>query len=386
MTQAATFLSSFGRALSSTGLYSEGHPTLQRAIETAWRDLGDLLAVAPRPTFTFLGDSVLFGDVPLDNRKGWEWSDRLAAAGIQRVEFETMPERQAFESFLLDVSARSAGHKSDSGHSPSAAVPAVRYGAVGLRDDGTVLEAPVVTATLAFALDAEIDTVRWVHEEVTGGRSLPLAEVEAIVDSLSVAMHGDARMVLPLVELKEYDQYTTAHSLNVSVLAMGLAERLGQDGGNVRALGIAALLHDLGKTLIPRDILNKPGRFSDAERELMNRHPVDGARLILQADEALDLAATVAYEHHIMISGGGYPVLRYPRACHEASRLVHVCDVFDALRTRRPYREAWSVRKAVKHLSERSRIEFDPHLVGVFTAMIVECGATVPAEQESCSQ
>lgn len=379
MTQAARFLSSFGRALSSAALYSERHPTLERAIDAAWRDLDNLLAVASRPTFTFLGASVLFGDVPLTDRRGWEWSERLAAAGIQRVQFETLLGREAFEAFVFDVCARLAGQEAESACSRSLATQAVRYGAVGLRGDAAAHDAPMQTATLAFALDAEIDTVRWVHQEVSDAHLLPLTEVEAIVRSLSVAMHANPQMVLPLVDLKEFDEYTTTHSLNVSVLGMGLAERLGLDGGDVRSYGVAGLLHDLGKTLIPREVLTKPGRFTDAERELMNRHPADGARLILKADDTLDLAAVVAYQHHIMIDGGGYPSFRYRRGCHDASRLVHVCDVFDALRTKRPYRDAWPVEKAIEHLRERSGVEFDPHLVHTFVTMIAECSAGTTA-------
>ena len=105
---------------------------------------------------------------------------------------------------------------------------------------------------------------------------------------------------------------------------------------------MAGLLHDIGKVRIPLEILTKPGRLTDEEMALiMNEHPVDGARIIMHSHDELDLAAVVAYEHHIMLDGGGYPRLRYPRAATLASRLVHVCDVFDALSTNRPYREAW---------------------------------------------
>ena len=86
----------------------------------------------------------------------------------------------------------------------------------------------------------------------------------------------------------------------------------------------------------------------------MNRHPVDGARLILQSEEHLDVAAVVAYEHHIMIDGGGYPRTRFKRDCHPASVLVHVCDVYDALRTNRPYRDAWTQEKT-RGLPARAR-------------------------------
>jgi putative two-component system response regulator len=102
----------------------------------------------------------------------------------------------------------------------------------------------------------------------------------------------------------------------------------------------------------------------------MNSHPTEGARMILEAEEHLDLAAVVAYEHHIRIDGGGYPSLRYQRACHEASNLVHVCDVFDALRTHRPYREAWPTERALGIVEEGAGPEFDRDIAHAFVQMM----------------
>jgi putative two-component system response regulator len=156
----------------------------------------------------------------------------------------------------------------------------------------------------------------------------------------------------------------------VSVLAMALSESVGLGAKDARAFGIAGLLHDLGKTRIPIEVLTKPGRFTEEERLLMNQHPADGARIILGAAQRLDLAAVVAYEHHILLNGDGYPAMRFRRDCHFGSKLVHVCDVYDALRTTRPYREAWPQERTVAYLQGRSGVEFDPELVGAFTRMM----------------
>jgi len=199
------------------------------------------------------------------------------------------------------------------------------------------------------------------------------------VRSLVVAMHAGRQVMLPLLQLKEFDQYTTTHSMNVAVLAMALSEFLGLSATDVRTFGIAGLLHDVGKIKIPLEVLTKPGRLTDEERALMNEHPVAGARMLLAVEQDLDLAVVVAYEHHIMINGGGYPVLHFARDCHQASKLVHVCDVYDALRTRRPYREAWSFEKTLGYLQERSGMEFDPELCGAFVRMMKQWeGAVAP--------
>jgi HD-GYP domain-containing protein (c-di-GMP phosphodiesterase class II) len=156
----------------------------------------------------------------------------------------------------------------------------------------------------------------------------------------------------------------------VSILAMALAEFLGLGARDVRAFGVAGLLHDLGKVRIPKEILTKPGRLTEAEFAVMKRHPVDGARLIIESDRQLDLAAVVAYEHHVMLNGGGYPCMHYGRECHHASKLVHICDVYDALRTKRPYRDAWTAEATLEHITTRAGTEFDPDLVRAFTAMM----------------
>lgn len=145
---------------------------------------------------------------------------------------------------------------------------------------------------------------------------------------------------------------------------------MGMGPREVRAFGIAGLLHDIGKVAIPPDVLNKPGALTRAEHDLIRRHPVDGARMILQSGQQLDLAAVVAYEHHIMLDGNGYPRLHYRRCCHPASHIVHLCDVYDALRTHRPYRSAWEHEAIVEYLEGNAGTEFEPALVKAFVGML----------------
>jgi putative two-component system response regulator len=168
--------------------------------------------------------------------------------------------------------------------------------------------------------------------------------------------------------------------MNVAVLAMALAEYLALGAGAVRTIGLAALLHDLGKIRIPHEILVKPGKLTAAERRVVMRHPVEGARIILDRDDDLDMAAAVAYEHHLMIDGGGYPRLHFPRGAEYASRLVHVCDVYDALRTHRPYRDAWESEPTLDYIQTRAGVEFDPEIAQAFVRMMQEWDSRVVIE------
>jgi len=364
------FLTSLAQALSTMSLYPEGHPSREGVVDIAFGNLQALQKVDRRVSFSFLGDDVVFGDRPMRELRGWDWSNRLAGAGVQRIEFETEVTREEFEGFLTQLLAKlTLFAVQQSGDLPRGAGP-IKFGAVGIKEltSGPELQ----TATIALSLHEEAETVQWLHEEMQGGGGLPLAEAEAVVRSLAAAMHGDQAVVLPLLELRRYDEYTTTHSLNVCVLAMGLAEWIGLGARDIRAFGVAGLLHDIGKVKIPSEILNKTGRLTPEEREIMNRHPVEGARIIMESQENLDLAAVVAYEHHIMQNGGGYPKLDYPRECHQASKLVHVCDVYDALRTNRPYRAAWPAPKVLDYVEERAGTEFEPDVARRFVKMMSE--------------
>ena len=372
MSDPVRFLTALSHALSTLGLYGVGHPAVERAADEAHRQLSDLQGGTPRLVFTFFPDEVLFGPDLLPELEGWEWSARFMRCGIERIEVTAAVSQAHFGRFL----AHTAALLGLAGDEPSGlwqdGPEGIRYGRVRLdeREGESVPDHPLPVATLTYSLREERDAVRWVHQEVGAGKSVPLLEAYGVVRSLSLAMHAGQAMVLPLLQLKEFDQYTTTHSMNVSVLTMALGEFLGLAPPAVRAFGLAGLLHDLGKVRIPREILAKPGKLTAEERRVVEAHPADGARMILEGSDPLDLAAAVAYEHHRCHDGGGYPRACYAREPHQASRLVHVCDVYDALRTRRPYRDAWNSTEALNYIQERAGTEFDPATAGAFIELM----------------
>src|SRR6266550_6819859 len=400
MSDPVRFLVSFGQAVSTMALYDDGHPARERAVDRSYRCLRDLQQHDPHPRFSFLGEETIYQETALRDLGDWEWGTRLAQAGVQRMELDENVTREAYEEFLEEMMARITLSFIDSAEARPTRPSGIKVGTLGIRGDTRVLQealaAEVPVATISYSLGEEAASIQSMHREVQDRGKLPLAEAEAVVRSLSMAMHGDQEMILPLLQLREFDEYTTTHSLNVSVLTMALAESLELAQQDVRTFGIAGLLHDLGKVNVPQDILNKPGKLTDEEREVMQGHPVAGAKLIIESGRRLDLAAAVAHEHHIMINGQGYPRCHYPRDCHKASKLVHVCDVYDALRTRRPYRDAWEAQRVLTYIEERAGTEFEPEAATAFIKMMrkVEggiqmsempstngAGAAQPAEQ-----
>lgn len=369
MSRPATFLHALANLLSTSTLYGPGHPVHRKALTDAWENLRGLLEQDSHARFNFLEDEVVYGHEPLRELKSWPWSRRFAGAGIQRLEIERGATEEELAGFVARLTERlelGAEHRA-----PPVPHPHIRYGTVGLRiHDRRRRRLEERLHGPPLELMEESEAVAWINESAGQGK-VPAAEAAAVVRGLSVAMHDMRQLVAPLLQIKSTDQYTTAHCINVSILSMSLAEYLKFTDAEVRSVGEAALLHDIGKTRIPLDLLNKPGDLTEEERRAIEAHPVEGAKLLLASEERLGLAATVAYEHHMhYLKDGGYPTRHYKRKPHRFSRVVQVCDVYDALRTRRPFRGPLSGEAALHFLEERAGSEFDPELVRAFTEMM----------------
>jgi len=372
MSDPVRFLITMSQALSTMGLYGDEHPATARALDNALERLRELQDSTTKLHFTFLAGEVLVGSEMVHELEGWEWSARLVNAGIERIEFTGTVQPGDFARFLSHLTIR-LGIRAGSTVNDlwQMGESAIRFGQVALAEGlRKRTSTPLDVATLTYTLREERETVDWMHQEIRERSMVPMIEADAVVRSLSIAMHAEQAMVLPLLQLKQFDQYTTTHSLNVSVLAMAMGEFLELGAVTVRTLGLAGLLHDLGKVCIPHDILVKPGKLTPAERLVVQDHPVVGARMLLENSSPMELAAVVAYEHHIRLDGGGYPKLHDARGAQYASRIVHVCDVYDALRTTRPYRHAWESERTMAYISERSGDEFDSEIARSFIAMM----------------
>jgi putative nucleotidyltransferase with HDIG domain len=371
VTEAISFLTSIGQAIASMRFYHEGHPARQRATESAYAFARDLLDRDHVPQFTFADGEVIYHRTILHELTEWEWAGRFEKAGIQRLELKDGLTPDEFERFLQEVAARIAGGGAWDAVGHQFAHTGIRFGALELKSDHEATQRiQVATTGMSLSLDREIEAVEWIHGEVIEQRELPLLEAEVVVRSLAIAINRESQVVLPLLRLKEFDQYTTTHSCNVAVLATAFAEHLGFDHQIARSLGVCGLLHDIGKVRIPHEILIKPGRLERAEREIIEQHPVHGARILIERERNLDLAATVSFEHHRWMDGAGYPRRRRDMECHVASRIVQICDVFDALCTDRPYRGGLPPDVALAEIEAESGTHFDSDLVRQFATMI----------------
>jgi putative nucleotidyltransferase with HDIG domain len=173
-----------------------------------------------------------------------------------------------------------------------------------------------------------------------------------------------------LAEIKSYDEYTYSHTANVGILSMFLAEYLGFEGSHLNDIGVAAILHDVGKATTPDDILSKPGALTFSERAVMETHPAMGAMRLMEMKGITNLAVIVAMEHHIKFDGSGYPRIKGRWKTNIVSQMITVGDAFDAMRTNRPYRKPLPQDRIAQILINESGSTFNSYLVKRFLNLI----------------
>jgi hypothetical protein len=264
------FLTSFVQTLATMRLYSPGHPARSHAVDSSFAQLGRLIAADPRPRFSFLEQSVIYGDLPLHELPSGRGLLGSRLVGVQRMEFDVSVTRNDYENFLdhvlnllttADDDLRLAGRRTT-----------VKFGQVGVRRARTVVKVEkIATLKVAYTLDAEVGLVQWLQQRAAEGNGVQIAEVESVVRSLAVAMHQGTRLMAPLLELKTYDQYASIHALNTAVLVMTFAESLGLGDQDCHQFGMAAVVHDIGMTTVPPE-LQSGNNLSPDERALIERH------------------------------------------------------------------------------------------------------------------
>jgi putative nucleotidyltransferase with HDIG domain len=217
----------------------------------------------------------------------------------------------------------------------------------------------------------EHDRLYRVWDGVVRHRAYDLDAMEFMLLALSQTIGDSMGAAIPLAALKSHDDYTITHIVNVALLSMALAEAVGFSTTLVRDVGVSALLHDVGKLHVPAAVLNEGGRLSDEQRRIIRGHPEHGARILLSTAGVPQLAVTVAFEHHLQYDGGGYPTVPRSWKMNLASEITHIADVFDALRSNRPYRAALPRDRIVEIMMRDAGTVFDPGLVRTFFDLVV---------------
>ncbi len=218
---------------------------------------------------------------------------------------------------------------------------------------------------------------RGMIKKIKAGEKISIRKAKRIIESIVDVVLSEKQFLIGMTSIKDYDEYTYHHSINVSILSIAMGQRIGLNRRELTSLGIAALFHDIGKTWIPIEILNKPERLSEEEWEIVCMHPYWGAIAALKLkglDEISMQNAIVAFQHHMKYDYSGYPKLQETMELIFYSKVISIADQYDAMTSSRVYRaEPMSPDKVLNMMIESSGSEIDPiflkilaNIVGVY--------------------
>ena len=347
-------------AVNTRSLYPANHPRVVRAVEDTVSSVRRVLRERNIESVTFLivgddlvADQEVLRKATLSNR---QFVDILLRRNIERLTLASGID--AAEANQL-VSALATGEKIES--TPHVVVGRVE---VAVDEEETIDEKRAVSVN-------QVEIVRDAFAQFRKEKKLPAAVMEEMVWSFIDALSRTTRQILPLTQLREHDEYTFVHSVNVSLLVLAQARSFGIQGTMLHAFGMAGLLHDIGKLMVPLSVLNKPGKLEGEEWFTMQSHAEQGSWYLGEMEGALPLTAVVAYEHHLRFDGkAAYPIPRTPRIPNLASRMTSIADAYDAMSTVRPYQQPLMRASALEILKKRAETFYDPLLVANFTRLV----------------
>lgn len=208
-------------------------------------------------------------------------------------------------------------------------------------------------------------------QEARMGKALDTQHALPIVEEISSSVLRNPGALIGLARLKNKDDYTYMHSVAVCALMVSLARQLKLDDAQIREAGMAGLLHDIGKMMIPTAILNKPGKLTDPEFLSVKRHPEEGHKLLMEGKGVSEITLDVCLHHHEKMAGNGYPHRLKGDQISLFAKMGAVCDVYDAITSDRPYKSGWCPSESIRKMAEWSGAHFDP---AVFQAFVKSVG------------
>jgi HD-GYP domain-containing protein (c-di-GMP phosphodiesterase class II) len=365
-----TFIRQLTTAVSTSLLYSIDHEQVQRLTAAARESLTLAMGEEPYLSLMLIEDELVAWDRPLEtsmyvNRFG----QALKSHGIGHLRLQGEVSEDELKQMVFQL-GRATLPDNEIRSSEN-----IRFGRVELKksqddpeneteDDSQELK------TLADIAVEELSTFMEIYEEARNNKKLNISGVSQIVSSFINAFKQVADPILALAPLRALDEYTFTHSTNVCVLNIAQAMSLGIDGQLLHDIGVAAMLHDIGKLYVPEEILTKPGRLDDKEWEIIRRHPLKGAERLLDTPGVPRLAVVTAYEHHMKFNFSGYPSVQDGWRQTLCGQMTTISDFFDALRTKRAYRDAMDFAAIASIMEELSGKEFHPFLTRNFLGII----------------
>lgn len=359
------FISVFQTTISTCSLYSKNHISLDDMTQKAFSILNELLTEQDSLKIMIVENDLIVDNNPLRDT-GIHTANlikRFKRKGISRVDFLKGVTFSEIKQFIVDLSETDKGLKT---------YPNIKTGVIDVRLGGLMVDADFDINDLPRFTSEQVESVKEVYHDISYFRRLNTAGLEEIVVNFIVTFRKAANILQLISPVRSYSEYTYTHATNVAVLSMFQAESLGVTDELLRDIGIAALLHDVGKLFISNEILEKNGPLDKDEWDEIRRHTLYGARYLTRTDGLTRLAPIVALEHHLRYDGQGYPKLNVTsKRQHICSQIVAISDFFDAMRSRRPYRRELETKEILSLMKTNADTEFNPFLLDNFLRIIV---------------
>ena len=348
-------------------LYAADHPLIGRNVEGLLAVLKALHTAQASIAIGIVGTQLVVSDTPMTKASQGmaELIKKLKDHQIERIAFERGVTAEETSAFMHAVAGLGRTDSSEA----TWTFPHIRVGRITAdehRSDGIGGDMAAIRQLYSNAV--EVAEIAWQSAQTEGQPDLPAA-LNA-VEGLADAVTENRTALVALTAMRNYDNYTFTHMVNVSILTMGQARALGIEGRLLREFGLSALMHDIGKVRTPKEILNKPDKLTDPEFEIMRRHTVDGAEILRRTPEMPILAPVVAFEHHLRIDGTGYPFGAKRDGLNIGTMLCGIADVYDAMRSQRAYQQAHPTDRILAVLKRNDGTQFDQNLVRRFVQLL----------------
>jgi putative nucleotidyltransferase with HDIG domain len=342
-------------------LYPRTHPTIQTAVKRANEILHKLLSTQREIVIAVIKNTLLVEKTPFyTTTKGIEeFIDRLARIEINGIIFyRTINEKELlvfFESLTIPAEelAKQGGI-------------ALRLKNLGVKGIEIKKIEEDIKTEIFKTYTAARDEIFNIMSELRLGHIPERTTIKELISDLNDAMLKDKNTLLCLTMLQDYDEYTFNHSVNVGILSLSLAQELGFKSDELLYIGLAGILHDIGKTRVPREIILKPSKLSTEEWVEMKKHPVHGRNIIKEIGGISDTTANSVLYHHLRRDLSGYPGLNGITAQPEGSKIVAIADTYDSMTTLRPYQKRFDPRESLDFINNRSGEDFEPDYVKAF--------------------
>jgi len=352
-------------AASNVSLYSAEHQQVKDLCSRATADVAKAVGADSDISLMVIDEDLIHDGNRLGNSMYVSrFAQLLTARGIGNIRISRHVTHEEISSFILSLTTKVDRQAVRSSKN-------LRLGKVEVRrtqdaSKGATVDDIREALALPDAPDHEIAKLMEIYEEVKKHKKIRVVGIHEIVAGLVDSLKREAVSFIALAPLRSMDTYTFTHSINVCILNLAQAMSLGIEGQSLHDIGIAAMLHDIGKLFLPLEVINKESALNEEEWELIKQHPIKGAQYLLDSSGIPRLAVVTAFEHHLKFNHDGYPKVPSGWQQNLCSQITTISDFFDAMHTKRSYRKSLEVVEVASIMQSVMGVELHPFLTKNF--------------------